>query len=206
MSEVVLSINTLSDYSSPGADNLLNRDLTNLLHEGDDGRADPDSVNIIKYIHKILSNFWHKETVPVDLKQSVIVPFLKDSTKDASDPSNYRPISLLNSLMKTYEQIIKFRLMKVLEDNDFFSITQSAYRKGRSACDNLLVLQEVFHHYRYIKRGPRGGIGRKPFFLCFLDFVKAFDKVHRDLLFQKLAAIGILERISNVIRNVNSSK
>ena len=31
-SEVILSVNTLKDYSSPGSDLILNRDLTVLLH------------------------------------------------------------------------------------------------------------------------------------------------------------------------------
>ena len=114
------------------------------MHEDIDGKADPDSIGIMKYVQKIVNKFWKKEEVPADLKESVIVPFLKDSSKDASERRNYRPIFLLNSLMKIYEQIIKFRLMKVLEQNNSFSISQAAYRAGRSVNDHLLVLQEFF--------------------------------------------------------------
>ena len=157
--EVVLAVDTLGDYSSPGADNILNRDLTILLHEGEDGKADKDSLVIMHYFLKMLQHFWKIEMVPGDLKQSIIKPFLKDATKDASLPQNYRPISLLNTPMKVYEQVIKARLVDILEKTEFFSNVQSAYRKGRSTCDHILVLQEIFLHYSFNKNGPRVGKG-----------------------------------------------
>ena len=150
--ELVLAVNTLGDYSSPGADNILNRDLTVLLHEGEGGTADKDGLVIMKYILKIFSLFWKNEKVPVDFKRSIIKPFLKDATKDASLPQNYRPISLLNATMKTYEQVIKARLVDILEKTNFFSNVQAAYRKGRNTCDHILVLQEIFLHYRFKKK------------------------------------------------------
>ena len=63
--------------------------------------------------------------------------------------------TLLNTTMKIYEQIIKKRLVKVLEENRFFSELQAAYRKGRSTVDHLLVLQEIFYHYRYTRKGVK---------------------------------------------------
>ena len=93
-----------------------------------------------------------------------------------------------------YEQIIKSRIQNVLEEIKFFSKTQAAYRRCRSTCDNLLILQEIFFHYRYFK-----GKNKVPIFLCFLDFRKAFDIVPRKLLFAKLAAIGVKGKILNVI-------
>ena len=108
---------------------------------------------MFKYIQKILNGFWRN--VASDLKQSVTKPFLKDSDKDPTEQQNYRPISLLNSMMKAYEQIIKCRLMGLLEKN-FFSTMQTAYRKCRSTSDLILLLQEIFYFYWYAKRGPRG--------------------------------------------------
>ena len=62
-------------------------------------------------------DFWFNDRVPPDLKRTVLRPFLKDSTKDASDPSNYRPISLLNSIMKIYESVICGRIVSRLESD-----------------------------------------------------------------------------------------
>lgn len=70
--------------------------------------------------------------------------------KDLTDPKNYRAVSLLNTTTKIYEQIIKERLVKLLEKTKYFSKLQAAYRKGRSKVAHIFVLQEIFFHYRYV--------------------------------------------------------
>ena len=72
--EVVQAINTFKDYRSPGADMIINRDLTILLRPAQDNTYRRD---IVKYIHKILIQFWANEKVPEKLKESIIRPFLK---------------------------------------------------------------------------------------------------------------------------------
>ena len=195
--EVVQSINTLKDYCSPGADKLLSRDFTILLH---DLEGKYYRWHTIWFIREVLNKFWKEETVPANLKETVIRPFLKPNKKnDPYKRENYRPISLLNVLMKIYEQIIKQRLVPVLENIKFFSDAQAAYRKGRSTSDHLVVIQELFYHYRYTKKGPRGGAGRQPLYLAFLDLKKAFDTVPRHLLYAKLKHIGLKGKILNII-------
>ena len=92
--------------------------------------------------------------------------------------------------MKLYEELIKRGLVKKLENEGLLSSAQAAYRKNLSTCDNLLVLQELIFHYRFVKRGPRGGM-KVLLYLCFLDLSKAFDTVPRELLFQKLLDLRV---------------
>ena len=132
-------------------------------------------------------------------------PFIKDQEKSAHDPSNYRPISLLNTLMKIYEALIHKRLVTYLEKNGIFSDFQAAYRPNRSCADHILTLHEIFLEYRYNKFGPRGGRSKKRLFLCFLDLKKAFDMVCRKLLFTKLFNAGIRDKMFRVIKNLFSS-
>ena len=154
--------------------------------------------NILYFIEKMLNLFWEKETVPAQFKESIIRPFLKPG-KNPRKRENYRPVSLLNVFMKLYEQIIKERLVKVLEKISFFSDFQAGYRKYRSTVDHILVIQEMFYHYRYSKLGPKGATGKQPLYLVFLDLKKAFDSVPRFLLIQKLRHIGLPEKFVNVI-------
>ena len=50
--ELILAVNTIRDYSSPGADQILNRDLTVLLNEDENGKADKDGVQILDLYSK----------------------------------------------------------------------------------------------------------------------------------------------------------
>ena len=185
----------------------MNEDIISATLEDieDDDIPPTQKVVLLDYIFKILTDLWFQEFVPRDFKRTVLRPFLKDSKKDSSDPSNYRPISLLNTIMKIYEGIICKRVISFLEENDTISPLQAAYRNGRSTSDHILVLHELFLEYRFNKVGPRGGRAKKILYMCFLDFKKAFDTVVRYLLFLKLAKAGIQGKILRVIQNLFSS-
>ena len=198
LAEILLAINTFKNYCSPGADMILNRDFTSLLVAVQKGHY---RWEVPKFLHKLLSKFWNDEKVPESFKESVIRPFLKPG-KNPCKRENYRPISLLNVIMKLYEQLIKRRLVNFLESSSFFSKAQAAYRTGCSTVDNLLVLQEIFFYYRYVKKGPRGATGKQPLYLAFMDLRKAFDSVPRRLLFKKLSHIGICGKLFNVLRDL----
>ena len=64
---------------------------------------------------------------------------------------------MLNVIMKVYEHIIKVRLTAYLEETNYFTTAQAAYRKRRSTADHILVIQEVFYYYRY-KKGNQGEV------------------------------------------------
>ena len=162
------------------------------------------NVELLKSFHVVMSSFWARERVPPSLKKSIIRPFLKERDKDQTDTANYRPISLLNTWMKVYEAMIKYRLVRKLDNDKFFSGTQAAYRRSLSKADQIFALQELVFEYRFYRTGPRGG-SKPPLYLCFLDFRKAFDTVCRDILFRKLYAIGITGKMFRVIKDLYSS-
>ena len=124
---------------------------------------------------------------------------MKDKNESEHDPGNYRPISLLNTFFKLYESLIYSRLEKKLEK---LSIYQTAYRHNKSTSDNLIILQELFFEYRFNKVGPRGGRRTHGLYFCFLDFIKAFDKVPREILFKKLYKFGIKGKMFRVIQDM----
>ena len=186
---------------------MLNEDITSALLEDieDDKVPSEQKALLLDSIFKIFSDFWFNECVPRDFKRTVLRPFLKSSDKDCCDPSNYRPISLLNTLMKVYEGIICKRLICFLEEKKILSPLQAAYRRGRSSFDHIFTLHELFLEYRFNKKGPRGGLYKKKLFFCFLDLKKAFDSVLREILFFKLYRAGIRGKLFRVIKNLFSS-
>ena len=124
---------------SPGYDGLTSEDFRSLIPtESPDNEADTEAkLASLKFIFGILTNFWFNETVPRDFKRTMLCPFLKDADKDKTDPSNYRPISLLNSFMKIYEGLICRRLSHFFEENNILSPYQAAYREHRSIFDHF---------------------------------------------------------------------
>ena len=71
---------------------------------------------------------------PTALKHGLIILILKPG-KDPTDPSSYRPISLLEILAKIFEGIINTRLRDHLEDNNLLPTNQFGFREHRSTAD-----------------------------------------------------------------------
>src|SRR4051812_3018432 len=86
--------------------------------------------------------------------------------------SDYRPISCCNSLYKFISKSLANRLQGVI--GHLISPTQTAFIKGRSISDNILLAHELVRNFNknYGKR------------CCLkLDLRKAFDSVNREFIF-----------------------
>ena len=111
-------------------------------------------------------------------------PILKSG--DASLPSNYRPVSLLNNIEKILERIIFKHVYNYLKDNDFFTPWQSGFMPGDSTVNQVDCL------YHHICKALDDGL---EFRVLFFDISKAFDKVwHEGLLFT-LKRAGIRRKL-----------
>ena len=193
------AIKSLKNNKTPGLDHIRNEDLSLFTKEYDSLEQTVGCTEALRILCALFNSFWKHEKVPEDLKISILRPFLKDKNESEHDPGNYRPISLLNTFFKVYETLIYTRLEEKLDN---LSVYQTAYRHNKSTLDNLLILQELFFEYRFNKVGPRGGRKKLSLFLCFLDFIKAFDKVPREILFKKLYKFGIRGKMFRVIRDL----
>ena len=193
--EFKTAIQSLKNNKAPGNDFITNEDIKQfLLQESEDLDSFEFSDVVLNILFNLMAGFWEYERIPSGLKKVILRPFLKNKDKDEYAPENYRTISLLNTLFKLYEAIIHNRLVCYLEKELLLSPVQAGYRPKKSTVDHILVLQELFLEYRFNKIGKRGGRNKKALYLCFLDLVKAFDKVSREYLFRKLYQIGISGR------------
>ena len=101
---------------------------------------------------------------------------------DLSNPSNYRPISLLNTMEKVFERIIFKHVFIFLRDTHFFTSFQSGFMPGDSTVNQLTYL------YNQFCQALDNGLEIR---VVFFDISKAFDRVwHKGLLF-KLRQCGI---------------
>ena len=106
-----------------------------------------------------------------------VVPIPKSS--QTSDPSNYRPVSLLSILSKLLEKHIQSHLLDHLADNCPVSDMQWGFLKGRSTTGALLSAVDSWH--QILDSGLN---------IC-ADLSKAFDKVPHEPLMDKLADMAI---------------
>jgi len=119
-------------------------------------------------------------TFPDLLKVARVVPLPKGG--DSSDPSNYRPISVLHILSKIVEKHVHKQLYSYLESRNILNDNQFGFRYGRSTC------QAVLRHTEYIYEGLNAG---DIVFAMYLDFKKAFDSVDHGILLRKLYHYGV---------------
>ena len=77
---------------------------------------------------------------PSKFKHALITPFLKNPGLFKSDPSNFRPISNLNTIGKILERLALARLLPHLSISPSLSPLRSAYRKFHSTETALLKL------------------------------------------------------------------
>jgi len=128
--------------------------------------------------------------VPDDWRRANVTPIFKKGTK--MDPGNYRPVSLTSVCCKILEGLLKTTIMKHLEANNLVNSSQHGFMAGRSCCTNLLEFLEE------VTRAVDEGV---PVDVIYLDFAKAFDKVPKERLLEKLRAHGVSGHLLRWIRN-----
>ena len=122
---------------------------------------------------------------PSQWKDGNVTPIHKKD--DKSQPSNYRPITLLSLVGKTMERCVQKRLYNYAIAHNLITPLQSGFIQGDSTTYQLL------HTYHTFCEAVDSG---KEIRVVFCDVSKAFDRVwHRGLL-HKLKTIGCSEKVT----------
>ncbi|KAL0809028.1 hypothetical protein ABMA28_012670 [Loxostege sticticalis] len=132
--------------------------------------------------------------LPEELTRTIVVPVIKNKTGDASDISNYRPISLATIVSKLLDSLLD----KILADNIELYDNQFGFRPGLSTESAILCLKQTVQYYTNRKT---------PVLACFLDLSKAFDLVNYGMLWHKLCTETTVPReIVSIFRYWYSSQ
>lgn len=146
-----------------------------------------DAANILtKPLTNLINESLKENTFPSNAKVAYVLPFYKKDER--SDKKNYRPISVLSSLSKVFELILKNQISSHLDK--ILSPYVSAYRQGYSTQHVLIRLIESWRIG--LDEGKiAGGI--------LMDLSKAFDCIPHDILIAKLKAYGFKQNSLKII-------
>jgi len=112
--------------------------------------------------------------------QTEVFPLHKGNSK--SNPNNYRPISVLNSISKIMERLVYNQLCSYLSDNKLLNKYQSGFRSLHFTATALLDATNQW--YLNIDSGLVTSV-------VFLDLAKAFDTIDHNNLLEKLQLFGV---------------
>ena len=139
----------------------------------------------------IFNIFFHHSYWPSAWRTCYIFPLKKSGHRDFSNPVNYRGISNSNTCGKFLEGIIFFRLSHLLLDS--ISECQGGGLQNRGAIQTLIRVTEQVNCYRSEDDFDAKGRSTPANYVCLalLDISKAFDKLDRRLIIDKLYGLGV---------------
>jgi len=159
---------------------------------------DKISVKLLKasatYMCSPLTHIHNKSILsgifPDRIKFSIVKPTYKKGNK--MNPNNYRPISLLTSLLKVFEKALCFRVTEHLNTNKLLVRNQFGFRKGTTNEDAIFKLTDAI--FKVLNNKTLAGS-------IFCDLGKAFDSVNHDILQPKLSYYGISGKAKSLLKS-----
>ena len=131
---------------------------------------------LLELLAYVFNRFLKDDELPPEWKNAYISNLHKKG--DRKKPSNYRGLSVTNSLSRLYGRIIKNRLEKEAESVE----EQSGFCAGRSCIDNISTLRQLLE-----KRMARN----LETHLVFVDLQKAYDSVPLVKLWPAMIESGV---------------
>ena len=164
---------------------------------GDSGICAPalkcllDSDETFALLKSIVLQFWRTEIVPLEWNTGGLTILPKKG--DLSWPKNYRGIMLLEIAYKIVAIILHCRLEPIMESLD--QEPQCGFRTGRSCMDSIFTIKIA------LKKRREHGLES---WVLFLDLVKAFDRVPRQVLWSILEKFGVPAKLVSLLKALHT--
>ena len=176
--EIFEAISKLKNGSSPGLDKI----SSDLLKK--------HSLTFCKPLSHIFNLCISQNKVPDAFKVAIITPIHKKSLISALE--NFRPISVISNIAKTFEKILKKKLIFYLESNNLLFEYQFGFRPHRSTDQAIANVTKLI--YTALDEGKKCAA-------IYLDLAKVFDTVDHDKLLSKTQNIGITGSALSLIKS-----
>lgn len=145
----------------------------------------------------IFNECLYHQCIPKCWKHAIIT--LVHKKGDKGNPSNFRPIALLQTTYKLFSLILTHRFLKFVEQNHIISPLQAGFRKKRSTSQQISILTSIFEDRKQFNRELHA---------LFIDFQKAYDSVEHNALLETLRYYNVdpkfIELISNIYQDTDA--
>ena len=175
--EILKQIKKLKSEKSPGPDGITNECIKFA------------KALLLTPITLLWNKILHEETVPRIWTESEIILLYKKG--DPADISNYRPISLMPCLYKLFASCLLDRITPNIDK--YQPMEQAGFRSGFSTVDHIQVVDQVIEKYQEFRR---------PLYIAFIDYKKAFDSISHDSIWEALRSQNITEKYINILKNI----
>ena len=173
--EILNTIMCMKAGKAPGIDNI----TIELL------KADIEmSIDVLL---DLISTIWDIETVPDDWSKGLIVKIANKGDLTLCD--NWRGITLTSVVAKVLGRVMIMRISRGIDS--LLRKEQAGYRKGRSPVEQIFVLRNIIEQVLE---------WNSSLYLCFVDYTKAFDSVHRDTLWKIMEYYGIPPKLIRMVK------
>jgi hypothetical protein len=136
---------------------------------------------LVPVLTRLFDSVFRSGTFPSCWNIGNIIPLHKKGSFD--DPNNYRGITVGSAISKVYAKVLNERLTTWSEKGGLRALGQAGFRPAHRTTDHIFTLQHLIDGEC---DRPKGRL-----YCCFVDFQKAFDTVPREILWARLASLGI---------------
>ena len=141
----------------------------------------------VKVLHSIGQQMWKTQQWPQDWKRSVFIPIPKKG--NAKESSNDHTIALISYASKVMLKILQVRLQQYT--NQELPDVQAGFRKGKGTRDKIANIHWIIGKAREFQKN-----------ICFIDYVKAFDCVDHNKLWEIRKEMRIPDHLICLLRNL----
>lgn len=177
MCELTSVLNSLKSNRAPGEDGISYEFYKN------------SPLSFVKEIQSVFNKIFLQEIIPSSFCKSILIPLYKKG--DPNLATNYRGLSLIDTLCKIFTNIIYNRITEWIDNNNILNEYQAGFRKNYSTIDNIFNLVNIIELNRTA--------GNKVY-AFFVDFSCAFDTIPRNCLFYKLSCLGLSSKIIRLLQ------
>ena len=143
-------------------------------------------------LKSVIVDFWENEIPPEEWETGLLKILAKKG--DLSLPGNYRGIMLLETAYKIIAIILHDRLRPIAEGLDHEP--QCGFRTKRGGTDGVFTVKIA------MKKRREHGLES---WILFIDLVKAFDRVPREMLWLVLEKFGVPMKLIRLLKSLHAN-